>query len=49
MTDPALVRTTSGTVRGCVEDGLHVFRGVPGADYARTVTDAAALVSSDLG
>jgi carboxylesterase type B len=29
MTDPALVRTTSGTVRGCVEDGLHVFRGVP--------------------
>jgi carboxylesterase type B len=29
MTDSALVGTTSGTVRGTVEDGLHVFRGVP--------------------
>jgi carboxylesterase type B len=29
MTDPVLVRTTSGTIRGSVEDGVHVFRGVP--------------------
>jgi carboxylesterase type B len=29
MTDHALVSTTLGTVRGCVEDGLYVFRGVP--------------------
>ncbi len=29
MTDHALVSTTLGTVRGCIEDGLYVFRGVP--------------------
>jgi para-nitrobenzyl esterase len=29
VTDSALVGTTSGMVRGSVEDGLHVFRGVP--------------------
>jgi carboxylesterase type B len=29
MTDPSLAGTTSGVVRGSVEDGLHVFRGVP--------------------
>jgi carboxylesterase type B len=29
MTEPPVTATTSGTLRGCVEDGLHVFRGVP--------------------
>jgi carboxylesterase type B len=29
MADSVLVGTTSGTVRGSVENGLHVFRGVP--------------------
>ncbi len=26
------IRTTAGRVRGCVEDGLAVFRGIPFAE-----------------
>ena len=29
MTEPPNTATTSGTLRGCVEDGLYVFRGMP--------------------
>ena len=29
MTEPPITSTTLGTLRGCVEDGLCVFRGVP--------------------
>lgn len=29
MTGPPITSTTSGSLRGCVEDGLCVFRGVP--------------------
>jgi len=29
MTEPPITRTSLGTLRGCAEDGLCVFRGVP--------------------